>query len=165
MIDARALDGVAAQWRRDARVLEMAFGGTSMLPAIRPAQPVQVDCGREPCVGEVAAFRFDGRIGVHRVVQARGDWLLTWGDANAWPDVPIRREALIGTLVDIPGAAMPTMRRWLLAWLAPPRADFAGTTRRIARLRAFDQARRDHRLLAGGLRWLAGRSTQAARRT
>lgn len=134
------LDAVAATWRRGARVFEAAFGGGSMLPAIAPGQRVVVDCAADPGVGDVAAFRIDGRVGVHRVVRSWPDGFLSWGDANALPDQPLRREQLIGTLRDISPARRSWRRACLLALLAPAHATFERVNRRVGWAHALRRA-------------------------
>lgn len=159
------LEAVVASWRRHGRVLETAFDGTSMLPAIAPGMPVVLDCGREPACGEVAVFTFEGGVGVHRLVLQRGDWLVTWGDANPLPDGPIRRSQLIGTLQSVPSRRRGAWRAALLAVLVPAGAGFEQATRRVARahrvLRAWRGGPRV--FLAACWRKLAARATPSPR--
>lgn len=108
------LGAVAAIWRRGRRELTTAFTGTSMLPAIAPGQQVIVDCGADPAVGEVAVFHFDSRVGVHRVVACGTGWLLTWGDANPLPDIPVAPRSIIGSVRGIAGARYSRRRALLL---------------------------------------------------
>ena len=96
------LAAVTAIWVAQKRELVVAFGGTSMLPAIAPGQRVFLCCGVMPQIGDVAAFLIAGRIAVHRVVARADDgmWLVTWGDANLLPD----------ELIDDPGRVVGTIR-------------------------------------------------------
>ena len=118
----------AAGVRRPARA---SFQGASMLPAIAPGQQVAVTCGIEPVVGDVAVFRYDNHVGVHRVVGRSAIWLLTWGDNNPLPDDPIAAALVIGTIRDVP-VAPPSMRRRLLLWcLGYPRQPIEVLTHRL----------------------------------
>jgi hypothetical protein len=89
-----------------------------MLPAIAPGQQVVVDCGAEPSVGDVALFRFDKQVGVHRIVMRNATWLLTWGDANALPDEPIEPTQVIGIVRNAPAGPRSLRRALLLTLLA-----------------------------------------------
>jgi hypothetical protein len=130
-LSAAELDAVATLWRRERRKFVTSFTGTSMLPAIAPGQQVVVHCGVEPGVGDVAVFRFDNQIGVHRVVARAAPWLLTWGDANPLPDEPILPTQVIGTVRN-PSAAPRSLHRSLLRrFLAPPSAPVDRVTRRV----------------------------------
>jgi hypothetical protein len=103
-----------------------------MLPAIAPGQEVAVTCGVEPAVGNVAVFRFDGQIGVHRVVARSATWILTWGDANPLPDQPITPTQLIGVIRDAPAAPPSLGRAMLLQYLTARSASVDLLTRRVA---------------------------------
>ena len=127
------MEAVAALWRGGRRELRTSFSGTSMLPAIAPGQPVTVACGERPRVGDVAVFRYEERIGVHRVVRDNAPaWLLTWGDANALPDGAIAPSQVIGVVAGAPAATPSLARRVLLRAIAPAGIDAARLNRRIA---------------------------------
>jgi hypothetical protein len=110
---AAELAAVAELWKRERREFETSFSGTSMLPAIAPGQTVVVKCGLEPGVGDVALFRSNSQIIVHRVAARAGPWLMTWGDANWLPDEPVEVSGVIGVLCDI-GPGPRTLFRWTL---------------------------------------------------
>ena len=114
-----------------------------MLPAIAPGEPIVVDCGREPAIGEVAVFRFAGHVGVHRVVARLGTRMVTWGDANALPDEPIATDDLIGTVQEAPGARRSMARAMLLRLVLARGADAERAARRIRRLHGAREAWRD----------------------
>ena len=102
-----------------------------MLPAIAPGQQVVVKCGVDPQVGDVAVFRFDNQVGVHRVVARSSTWLLTWGDANSLPDEPIAPAQVFGAIRQQP-TQRNSMGRALMLWaLASPRATRARLTERV----------------------------------
>jgi hypothetical protein len=126
---ANELSAIAALWRKQGRVLATSFTGASMLPAIAPGQTVEIDCGADAGVGEVAVFRLDGQVGVHRVVARGSDWLLTWGDANPLPDEPIEPACLIGRVRNVPAGPW-SMRRGLLRCLVVGLAGGIGGVRR-----------------------------------
>jgi Peptidase S24-like len=130
-LSAAELDAVATLWGRERWEFLTSFTGTSMLPAIAPGQQVLVQCGVEPVIGDVAVFRFDNQVGVHRVVARTASWLLTWGDANPLPDEPILPGQVIGTVRN-PRAAPRSLHRSLLRrFLAPPSAPIDRVTRRV----------------------------------
>ena len=102
-----------------------------MLPAIAPGQPVTVTCGIEPVVGDVAVFRYNDQVGVHRVVARTATWLLTWGDNNPLPDEPIAPSRIIGVIRDVPAAPKSLRRRLLLWFLGSPSQPIEVLTHRI----------------------------------
>jgi hypothetical protein len=130
-LSAAELDGVAEHWRRERREFLAAFNGTSMLPTIAPGQPVVVECGRDPLVGDVAVFRFNNQVGVHRVVARTDTWLMTWGDANPLPDEPFAAAGVIGVIRDVAPAPHSSRRRLLLRLLTTPQRPVELLTQRI----------------------------------
>ena len=139
VLSATELDGVAELWRRERREFVTSFGGTSMLPAIRPGQHVTVSCGVEPGLGDVAVFRYENQIGVHRVVARTANWLVTWGDANPLPDEPIPPARVIGVIRDVAGAQHSPRRvllLWLLTWPQRSQEVLTQRIRRAYRIRA-----------------------------
>lgn len=128
------IDGVATLWKRERRELTTSFSGISMLPAIAPGQPVTVRCGIEPMVGDVAVFRYEDQLGVHRVVARTPAWLLTWGDNNPLPDEPIVPELVIGVICDVAPGPKSLRRRLLLCFLRSPRQPIERLTQRVRRV-------------------------------
>jgi len=102
-----------------------------MMPAIAPGERVVVTCGVDPVVGDVVLFRFDNKIGVHRVAARTETWLVTWGDANALPDYPITPTYVIGTIRNARSAPRSLFRVLLLRFLAPAAAPADRVTRRV----------------------------------
>jgi hypothetical protein len=90
------LMAVASLWKKTNREFIAAFGGTSMLPSIAPGQNVKVRCGEEARIGNVIVTVGDGMPIVHRLVaiDPKGRWLLTRGDANVFPDIPLSDHSL-----------------------------------------------------------------------
>jgi signal peptidase I len=117
------LEAVSALWKRERRTFATSFGGTSMLPTIAPGQQVVVECGREPAVGDVAVFRLNNQVMVHRVVAQAGTWLMTWGDANWLPDEPVEASHLIGMVRGVAPGPRSLLRavlpRFFATWLCP----------------------------------------------
>ena len=130
-LSAVELGAVAGLWKRERRELLTSFSGTSMQPAIVPGQMVVVECGIEPAVGDVAAFRINERIVVHRVVARSATWLLTWGDANSLPDEPVDPQRVIGAIRNVPAARRSLNRMMLLRFLASPHAEICVLMQRI----------------------------------
>ena len=125
------LEVIATLWKRERRELVMSFSGVSMLPAIAPGQQVVVQCGVEPAVGDVAVFRFDNRVGVHRVVARSASWLLTWGDANPLPDEPIRPIDVLGAIRQEPRSWRSACRALLVRLVAGPGMPLDRLTQRV----------------------------------
>ena len=131
LLTAEQLDAVATLWKRERREFATSFEGTSMVPAIGPGEQVVVACGVAPVVGDVIVFRFDDRVGVHRVVARTEGWLMTWGDANPLPDEPILHSQVIGTVRN-PRITPRSLRRSLLRrFLASPSASLEHVTGRV----------------------------------
>ncbi len=82
-----------------------AFGG-SMRPLIRSGdfltiQPIDSDNLR---IGDILAFRKDSILNItiaHRLVDKKGSFLITKGDAHIRPDSPILQEKLLGKVIKI----------------------------------------------------------------
>jgi hypothetical protein len=102
-----------------------------MLPTIAPGQPVIVHCGIEPTVGDVAVFRLNDQVGVHRVVARSATWLLTWGDANPLPDEPVSPPCVIGAIRGLPPAPWSLRRALLLRALVTAATPIEVLTRRV----------------------------------
>jgi ribosomal protein S18 acetylase RimI-like enzyme len=94
------LAAVGALWKREGRTIEASFDGASMIPSIPPGMPLRILCGQEPLPGDVILFLHRGTVVVHRMIgQSKdGNWVLPRGDANPVPDLPIRREDVIGVV-------------------------------------------------------------------
>ena len=125
------LEAISTLWKRERRELVMSFSGVSMLPAIAPGQQVVVQCGVEPAVGDVAVFRFDNRVGVHRVVARSASWLLTWGDANLLPDEPIRPMDVMGAIRQDARSWRSASRGLLIRLVAGPGTSLDRVTQRV----------------------------------
>jgi hypothetical protein len=130
-LSAAEIDAVGLLWKLQHRQFVTSFNGTSMLPSIEPGQLVQVLCGVEPMVGDVAVFRYNDQVGVHRVVVRAADWLLTWGDNNPLPDSPIPLARVIGAIRDVPQPVQSLRRRWLLWFLGSPQQPIDVLTERV----------------------------------
>ena len=75
--------------------------GSSMLPAIRPGDIVMVRRGlpAEASSGDVVLFVRDARLFAHRVVERRGSFLVTRGDAVPAADPPVQPHEFLGFVV------------------------------------------------------------------
>lgn len=98
VLDAALLAAVAHVWRQQGRVLETSFGGTSMSPAITPADVLRIVCGASFAVGDVVVYVREDRVVVHRVIRERGGTVWTCGDANLLPDPSIDRTQILGSV-------------------------------------------------------------------
>jgi hypothetical protein len=76
--------------------------GSSMLPAVRPGDVLEVHRREihEVKCGEVAFFSCYGGVAAHRVISKRG-LLITQGDSVPCPDPPVTAENLLGAVVAI----------------------------------------------------------------
>lgn len=151
------LAAVTSVWAAGQRELTAAFGGTSMLPSIAPGERLVVLCGTEPSVGDVIAYLAVDKVVVHRMVAKSIDesWLVAWGDANAFPDAPFKREKLIGTVATIERAGsvmvVPSLpsslkRRVMLRLIGSPSSSLRWVERRW---RFLYRIRQGLRLLIG----------------
>ena len=125
------LSVISTFWKGERREIVTSFNGTSMLPTIVPGQRVIVECGVRPRIGNVVVFQRQSQIGVHRVVAQAESWLLTWGDANALPDVPIVPASVIGTIENVPAAPYSLRHTLLLYFLNSPCTSIGLLTRRV----------------------------------
>lgn len=125
------LEAIVASWKGRRHEFVTSFDGKSMLPAIAAGQPVRVQCGVEPAVGEVAVFKRGGEVHVHRMVACGEAWRLTWGDANVLPDMPIAPDQLIGTISVVSAAPRSLRRALLLRILTARKPGFERLVRRI----------------------------------
>ena len=86
--------------------------GTSMLPAIYPGDEVLIQsCGCNECtVNDVVAFRREGRLFIHRVVECHNDRVVTQGDTHVVADGPVTSDEFLGkvTAVQRDGANVNT---------------------------------------------------------
>jgi hypothetical protein len=100
---AEVLRGIGRIWKERQRVLLASFGGASMEPTILAGEEVQLVCGEECAIGDVIAFIYLDQVAVHRVMATgRGGWLLTCGDAQTVPDIPVTDPAaIIGRVVSV----------------------------------------------------------------
>ena len=126
---ASELEAISQLWRRDGRTLVMTFTGMSMMPSIAPGEPVSVECGLAPEMGDVVMFLRDNQVGVHRVVARCCDALVTWGDANPLPDFPVESERVVGTIRQIPPGPASLYRAAILFWICTD--DLAKMHRRL----------------------------------
>ena len=77
--------------------------GSSMLPTIWPGDMLTVR--RQPMsevrLRDIAMFARDGRLFVHRVIDHRGEQVVTQGDAVPSPDAPVGPSDLLGVVVAV----------------------------------------------------------------
>jgi signal peptidase I len=77
--------------------------GTSMLPALRPGDEVELRSTAFNKIngGDIVAFRQAERLFVHRVIERGPNGLLTQGDALRQADVPVSSDQLLGVVVSV----------------------------------------------------------------
>ena len=94
---------LAAESLRLTGRLRLRVGGSSMLPAIRPGDILEVRARRAVDVrsGSVVLFQRGGRLFAHRVVHRDGAFLVTRGDALDHPDCAIAEAQLLGEVVAV----------------------------------------------------------------
>ena len=105
-IEQAALDLLAEVLRTHGEA-RIRVGGTSMLPAIRPADILIVRSAplARAVPGDVVLFTWERRLFAHRVVQARtgaaGPVLITRGDRHSHCDLPVQEHALLGFVSEV----------------------------------------------------------------
>lgn len=74
--------------------------GSSMLPSIRPGDELDLRgaSSHEIKIGDVVAYRRDGRLFVHRVVERNRQELVTRGDTLPQADAPVSASDLLGVV-------------------------------------------------------------------
>ena len=77
--------------------------GTSMLPALRPGDEVELRSTPSGNInpGDIIAFRRNERLFVHRVIGRDPDGLLTQGDALRHADAPVSSDQFLGVVVSV----------------------------------------------------------------
>jgi len=75
----------------------------SMEPSIRVDDMIIVAETEDYAVDDIVVYQSGGMLVVHRVIALQPDTVLTQGDANNAPDVPVRREMIRGKVI----ACMP----------------------------------------------------------
>jgi phage repressor protein C with HTH and peptisase S24 domain len=117
--------------------------GTSMLSSIWPGDVLEVSRqnATDICPGEVVLFERDGRLLAHRVVEKVGgperSFLITQGDRQREPELPVSPEELLGRVTAIVRGGRriePRLTRWgrVASWVLS-RSDLC--TRLALRLR------------------------------
>jgi len=83
--------------------VRLMVSGASMIPALWPGDVVTVrQCAIaefEP--GEIAVFRQDEKLVIHRIERVSGDRLITRGDARPRFDSPVQPSEIVGRVVSI----------------------------------------------------------------
>ena len=94
---------LAADVLRSFGELRLGVVGTSMLPAIRPADTILVrQCSFEEAgLHDVVLFIRQSRLFAHRVVSRSAAHLITQGDSLAEPDHPVTADELLGKVVQV----------------------------------------------------------------
>lgn len=110
-LDPRHLAAVAALWQREEREITASFAGGSMLPTIRPGDPIRLRFTRDCAIGDVVLSIVRERITLHRLIARGPRWLLTQGDANYVPDPPITADNILARVVDGDPGPPSTFRR------------------------------------------------------
>lgn len=104
MLDAATLSGVAALWKQSGHEISVTVEGGSMLPSLHPGDQLQVRFTDDFIAGDVVMFLWPGGVGLHRVIAAGRDVVITQGDAMPFPDPPLRRSDILGVAVGAPPA-------------------------------------------------------------
>ena len=122
----------------------LAAGGSSMLPAIRPGDVLEVH--RESMagvsIGDIVVFEREARLVTHRVVEKvsgrGGTLLITRGDALRVPDPPVTPEELLGRVTAVLRGERrldPRLTRWarVASWFLARSEFCARVARRLSR--------------------------------
>lgn len=83
--------------------LRLRVSGSSMLPALRPGDVLQVrHCRMDaPGPGDIVLYIRQRRLFAHRVISRSGTSLLTQGDGIAEPDPPVTADELLGNVIEV----------------------------------------------------------------
>lgn len=100
--------------------------GTSMMPTLNPGEKVFVEPCRELKAGDIVAFALGEGLFVHRVLRVDSGRVICRGDNRQVADPPVRREDILGKVVQVVGRERVPDRR----------IDVARVSLRLARLRA-----------------------------
>lgn len=94
---------LAAESLRRTGRLRLRVTGSSMLPAIRPGDVLEVRaCSAERVrPGMVVLFERDGRLFAHRAIRAAEPGLVTRGDTLAHDDGAVGEAQLLGAVVEV----------------------------------------------------------------
>lgn len=99
-----SVTAVASLLKQSATDLESEIRGTSMMPALPVGARIRIQCGREPVVGDIAAYCADAPIIAHRVIgcvsRAGRSYFMMRGDANSFCDAPIDRARVLGIVTE-----------------------------------------------------------------
>lgn len=112
---------LATESLRLAGRLRLRVGGSSMLPAIRPGDILEVHArrARDITPGSVVLFERAGRLFAHRVVRNEGGALVTRGDTLPHADAAIGEAELLGEVIAVERNGRPrTPRATVLTRLA-----------------------------------------------
>lgn len=101
------LAAIASIWKRETRELQTSFRGFSMMPTIPPGTALTIECGDAVTLGDVIFFLHRGQPVVHRLVRLSPQSMLTRGDGNPIPDLPVSRDALIGRVTRVANSGVP----------------------------------------------------------
>jgi len=123
---------------------KLAVTGTSMMPAIRPSDILEVhrQSLAEILPGDVVLFMRNGGFAAHRVVEKGWEpertLLITRGDALRVPDLPVTPEELLGRVTAILRGGRrldPRLTRWarVASWLLARSEFCARVARRLSR--------------------------------
>lgn len=141
---ARGPEGLAALcalWQAEGREIWITLNGGSMGPTILPGTRVRLHCHqRSPALGDIVAYRQDGLLVIHRLVEITGPpdapRLICLGDGNILPDPPVPAGAVVGTVIEV--SPMPLPARALFA-LRHPRRHARHMLRRLKNSRLRQQ--------------------------
>lgn len=111
LFDARhlATNDLAVEVLRGFGALRLGVTGSSMLPAIRPADTILVHpCSFEDAeLHDIVLFTRQRRLFAHRVVSRSAAHLITQGDGLAGPDHPVTADELLGKVVQVTRRGKP----------------------------------------------------------
>jgi signal peptidase len=94
---------LAAESLRRTGRLRLRVTGSSMLPAIRPGDVIEVRSRAAAAIqaGAVVLFERGGRLFAHRAVRSHGSRLVTRGDTHEREDGAIAEGELLGEVIEV----------------------------------------------------------------
>jgi signal peptidase len=94
---------LAAESLRRTGRLRLRVTGSSMLPAIRPGDVIEVRSRAAAAIqaGAVVLFERGGRLFAHRAIRSHGSFLVTRGDTHDREDEAIAEDELLGEVIEV----------------------------------------------------------------
>jgi len=119
MVDTATKRALATELLTSCGEARLPVGGSSMFPALRPGDLLDVrrDATIQP--GDLVVFERHGRLVTHRVIASNGTLVVTQGDRLRYPDEPVLSTDVLGRVERVIRRGRParTHKHRMLSWL------------------------------------------------